>query len=376
MDEPLGAYESTEVTTTEGHQFPCAKCGAELQFQPGTNSLICPYCQTTNNITAPQSLGVPLLDFALYSQGLSSAPELHDALIIHCTNCGAETHFAQDTTAGRCAFCGAPVIAQGQSKKLIKPGGVLPFIVTKPQANDLFRNWLASLWFAPSDLAKRSEQTGINGAYIPSWTFNSAVQTSYSGQRGDDYQETETYTEVVNGQTETRTRTVTRTRWTFVSGNVPNSFRNILVLATESLPPKQANHLQPWDLAYLVAYADEYISGMSCQSYQIDLGHGFERAKQLMAPEIDATIRRDIGGDHQQITTADSQYFDILFRHILLPLWISAYHYNGRTFRFLVNARTGSVQGERPYSAIKIISLILAIIAAAVILYLIFNRPS
>jgi DNA-directed RNA polymerase subunit RPC12/RpoP len=363
----------TESTETTPHQFPCTKCGAKLEFQPGTDSLICPYCGTTNMIAAPTS-GVPLLDFTLYSREFASAPEVHDTVVVHCTNCGAETHLAQDVTAGRCAFCGAPVVAQGQSKKLIKPGGLLPFIVNKAQANTLFREWISGLWFAPSDLAKRSEQAGIDGAYIPSWTFNSAVQTSYTGQRGDDYQVTETFTEMVNGHPETRTRTVTRTRWSPAGGTVANKFRDVLVLATQSLPPKQADHLQPWDLGHLVPYADDYISGMACQSYQIDLGHGFEAAKQLMAPEIQLTIRRDIGGDHQQITSAESQYFDILFRHILLPLWISAYHFNGRTFRFLVNARTGAVQGERPFSVIKITLLILAIVAASLLLLAVFHH--
>ncbi len=361
------------ATAEAARQFPCTKCGAKLQFQPGTDSLVCPYCGTTNTITAPKGF-VPLLDFNVYQQELAGATEIHDAVVVRCDNCGAETHLAQDVTAGRCAFCGAPVVAQGQSKKLIKPGGLLPFLVNKAQANTLFRQWISSLWFAPSDLSKRSDQAGIDGAYIPCWTYDAAAQTAYTGQRGDDYTVMETYTEIVNGHPETRERPVTRTRWTHVSGAVDNRFRDLLVLATQSLPAKQADHLQPWDLGHIVPYADEFISGMACQSYQIDLGQGFESAKQIMAPEIQRTICRDIGGDHQQIAGMESRYFDIFFRHILLPLWISAYHYNERTFRFLVNARTGAVQGERPYSAIKIAMLVAGIVAALMILLAIFNH--
>jgi hypothetical protein len=259
------------------------------------------------------------------------------------------------------------VVAQGQSKKLIKPAGVLPFIVNKGQANGLFRKWISGLWFAPGDLSKRADQAGIDGAYVPCWTYNANAQTAYAGLRGDDYTTTETYTEMVNGHPEVRTRTVTHTRWTNVSGQVFDQFHDVMVLATQSLPTDVANHLQPWDLGHVVPYADEYISGMTCQSYQIDLAHGFDQAKTIMAQTIRQTINRDIGGDHQQISSMDSRYLDILFRHLLLPLWISAYHYNGKTFRFLVNARSGAVRGERPYSAFKIAGLVAAIVVVAIL---------
>jgi len=58
----------------------------------------------------------------------------------------------------------------------------------------------------------------------------------------------------------------------------------------------------------------------------------------------------------------------VTFKHILLPVWLAAYKYNGKTYRFVVNGQTGRVQGERPWSAIKIaIAVVLgAIVAAAV----------
>ena len=37
-----------------------------------------------------------------------------------------------------------------------------------------------------------------------------------------------------------------------------------------------------------------------------------------------------------------------------MTVWLAAYQYRGQTYRFVVNGQTGKVQGERPYSAIKI----------------------
>ena len=83
---------------------------------------------------------------------------------------------------------------------------------------------------------------------------------------------------------------------------------------------------------------------------------------------------RDIGGDQQQISSVNTRYDNITFKHALLPLWISAYRYQERVFRFLVNARSGEVQGERPYSVWKILILVLSIILAIALIVLFANR--
>src|SRR5690606_1805668 len=139
------------------------------------------------------------------------------------------------------------------------------------------------------------------------------------------------------GKSQTATRRVKRTRWRWASGQVSNEFDDVLVLASTSLPVKHAEELEPWDLENLTTFREEYLSGFRAESYHVELDKGFDRAKQIMDEAIRATIRRDIGGDHQRIHSVQSQYDDITFKHILLPIWISAYRFQDRTFRFLVN---------------------------------------
>ena len=100
---------------------------------------------------------------------------------------------------------------------------------------------------------------------------------------------------------------------------------------------------------------------------------GFEKSKVTMESGIRTSIQRDIAGDHQQITSVSTVYNDITFKHILLPIWLSAYRYNDQVFRFMINGRTGEVQGERPYSVIKIVFAVLAVIAVAVVGFLVFS---
>jgi hypothetical protein len=62
---------------------------------------------------------------------------------------------------------------------------------------------------------------------------------------------------------------------------------------------------------------------------------------------------------------------EITFKHVLLPVWMAAYRYKGKSYRFVVNGQTGRVQGERPWSAVKIaIAVIIGLALAAGAAYL------
>ena len=110
-------------------------------------------------------------------------------------------------------------------------------------------------------------------------------------------------------------------------------------------------------------------------SAPIPLHANFDIAAQRAEPEIEAAIRRDIGGDEQRIYSVDVDYRDIRFRHVLLPVWLAGYRYREKNYIFTVNARTGEVQGERPWSAWKIalLAAAIALIAGGVTFFL-MNR--
>ena len=104
----------------------------------------------------------------------------------------------------------------------------------------------------------------------------------------------------------------------------------------------------------MVPYSPEYLAGFQAEGYSVDLEQGFVEAREKMDRVIARDVRFDIGGDRQRIHSIDTTLRDITFKHILLPVWMAAYKYRGKSYRFVINARTGQVQGERPYSAWKI----------------------
>ena len=364
IDESEDEVMDAPAKEPESRTFACRKCGATLQWDPGAGAVACRYCGHTNPI--PEAEGeVEELDFHTYIDQLqqegSDLAQMEDVASVHCDGCGADVEPRADSSAFDCPFCGAAINTRAQSKRLVKPRSLLPFHVPADKARELYRGWIKKLWFAPNKLKQYARAPGkLHGVYVPYWTYDTKTTTSYTGRRGEHYYVTRT---VRDAKGNTRTRRVRKTRWYPAHGVVFNDFDDVLVLAAHSLPSDRVEKLEPWDLDNLAPYDEQYTAGFQAQRYQVDLPEGFEKAKQLVQSEIDRDIRRDIGGDEQRITSRNTRYDDVRFKHILLPVWISSYRYADKVYRFVVNGRTGEVQGERPWSAWKIALAVLAALA-------------
>lgn len=345
------------------HRFPCAGCGAEMAFDPKTGGMKCPYCgreqaiQTRPGVLAEHPLEAHADRLGRLSEG---------ALQVTCDDCGATVAFEPPEVAGACPFCGAALVAQPKAADpLIAPEGVLPFAVTKKEAVGRIGAWLKSRWFAPNALKKMARQDGIGGVYLPFWTYDARTESRYSGERGEHYWETEYYDDRdEKGNVVRRSRQVMKTRWYPARGQVARDFDDVLIAASTSVAAGRLDALQPWDLEAVQPYEPAFLSGFKAQRYQVGLMDGFGSAKQVMASVIDSDVRADIGGDEQRVHGIDTQYFDVTFKHLLLPVWIAAYRFEKKVYQVIVNARTGEVQGARPYSFWKIAFLTLAVLAA------------
>ncbi len=363
-----------QTVNTTAKQFPCSSCGARLEFSPGAATLKCPYCSQQNQI--PQSANdIQELDFYEYFARATEQGDAQEVQTVKCQSCNATSTMQPNLSMSHCPFCGAQLQAHAKTARVIKPGAILPFRVPKDKALHLFREWLGSLWFAPGGLKEYAARDGgVKGMYIPYWTFDAQSTTWYDGQRGEDYYVTEQYNETDDdGKTVSRSRQIRHTRWYSASGTVWKQFDDLLILAGGSLPSDIINELEPWNLKKLVPYQDEYMSGFQSEVYQIDLGAGFERGKTGMDQAIREAIKQDIGGDQQQITTVRTQFDNITFKHILLPVWISAYKYRNKSYRFLINGDTGEVQGERPWSVAKIALTVVGVIILLILIALVLK---
>jgi Zn finger protein HypA/HybF involved in hydrogenase expression len=362
------------ATEPELGQYTCRSCGAQLAFAPGTRMLRCQACGAEQDVTAAARTIVE----HSYDAWTASAPKPVATIgkqVLTCRGCGASTE--TDLLAGSCQFCGGVLVAVTNPDGLIVPEAVVPFGIAKRAANDGFVKWVRSRWFAPGALKRIGSTEAIAGTYVPHWTYDAHTDTHYQGARGDHYYTTETYT-VSDGQGghRTETRQVQHTRWTPTTGDVSRDFDDLLISGSTRLPPERLEKAGPWPLSEAVPYEPDYLAGYSALRYDVDPDRGFAAARD----QIEDVVRRDcvddIGGDEQRVSKMDVRYAQVMFKLVLLPLWIASYLYAGKTFQVIVNANTGEVLGERPYSKVKIALAVLAglILAAAIITVVIIAR--
>lgn len=360
----------TPTTEAADRQFPCAQCGASLRYDAGAGRLVCDYCGHENFVD-PGRDTIQELDYRDAVEDQIPAEQIEVTQVVKCGTCGAEVQFDRDIHSDSCPFCDSVVVTDTGEHRHFKPRGLLPFAVTRKDAQNALTTWLGSRWFAPSGLKKYARAgSEMNGLYTPYWTFDAETASRYEGQRGDVYYVERMVTVMTDKGPRRQRQRVPQIRWTRVRGRVRRFFDDVLVIASKALPKRAADALEPWDLHAMVPYTEDYLAGFRAEGYTVDLRDGFAAARGTMDLQIARDIRFDIGGDQQRITAVDTDFGDVTFKHILLPLWIAAYRYRDRTYRFVVNGRSGRVYGERPYSIAKIVAAVAAgAIAMAMLLW-------
>jgi len=354
--------------------YPCPACGARIEFAAGTNVLRCPYCQHEQQV-AVSDRQVQEHDFAALLATQRKPVASLGKYNYACQRCAAHTE--SDLIAQVCQFCGSPLVADLNPADLVVPEAVLPFGLDRKAVRTALQGWVSSRWFAPTTLKKVSEAESLQGTYLPHWTYDAKTRSYYTGQRGEHYWDTETYTTTdSDGNSRTETRQVQRTAWYPTSGNVARAFDDVLVPGSTHATAQRVDELAPWPLEQAVPYQGDYLAGYQALRYDVEPEAGLDLAKQQMATVIESDCRDDIGGDEQRVSDVQTQYDAITYKLMLLPVWLVCYLHAGKQFQVMVNARTGEVIGSRPYSKIKITLAVLGglLLIAAIVVAIVLAR--
>ncbi|WAL68175.1 hypothetical protein ORV05_10525 [Amycolatopsis cynarae] len=354
----------TQGGTTSPSAFPCGGCGARVEFAPGTTVLRCPYCGHQQEITAGDR---QITEHAIEELAVLPRKPVGSIgnYVYACQRCGARTESSESATL--CQFCRSPLVMDPNSTGQIVPEGVLPFLLDQRGVHEALRKWISSRWFAPNALKKVSSAESTRGTYLPHWTYDSQTYSAYVGARGEYYYVTETYTDSDGRQ---QTRQVRHTRWYPASGQVSRFFDDVLVPASLIVPPDKLDKLAPWPLDRAVPFQPQYMAGFHALRYDVEPEPALDEAKVRMSRVIHEDCRRDIGGDEQRVEAVNTNYANLMFKLMLLPVWIATYVYAGKNWQVLVNGSTGEVLGDRPYSKAKIaVAVLVALLVVGVILY-------
>jgi len=255
------------------------------------------------------------------------------------------------------------------ARSLNNPDGYFAHAIDKNGALDAFQRWIASLSFAPGNLKKLADVGQIVESYVPYWLIGAMSYSGFQGERGEDYKEKEVYTDAEGNE---KAREVDRTRWHPVSGEVDKQFENVAICGYPALPaghqtllapPREHRDLRIWSEADI---------GSKALIATIDAGAAFGEARKMMDAEIRKLAEGQIFGLKKRIGSVETKYVDVKVQQILVPAWQANYTFRGKKYDVIINALSGTVTGDRPYAAGKIIMLVggilvaIGVIAAAV----------
>jgi hypothetical protein len=184
----------TEILALEKH--PCPACGAQAEWNPGKQKLICPFCGTESPYKVTESGAIEELDLV---RALREIPEADrgwqtERRTVQCQSCKAVSVFQADRVGQRCDFCGSPALVPYEEiKSPIRPRSLLPFKVAETTVREQIRRWYKSKWLAPNALKSRALVDTVKGIYIPYWTFDAQVVCPWEAEAGHYYYTTETY---------------------------------------------------------------------------------------------------------------------------------------------------------------------------------------
>jgi hypothetical protein len=348
----------TEVSALEKHA--CPACGAQAEWHPGKQKLICPFCGTESPYAIDRETGkIQELDL---SAALRDLPDdergwLTATRSVRCQSCRAVMVFTAERVGQNCEFCGSPaLVAYDEIKAPIRPQSVLPFRIDAGRVRDDLRRWLRRKWLAPGRLARAALVDTVKSLYIPYWTFDAQVHCPWEAEAGYYY-----YVPVTTRDAQGRTvvRQERRVRWEPASGTVNRFFDDEPVPATHGIPLPLLRQVEPFPTAQLVPYDTAFLSGHVVEHYQVVLLDAAKRSQEQMHQKLEAICASEVPGDTQRNLRIFPQYSGQTFKHILVPVWLLSYNFGAKAFLVVVNGVTGTIAGKYPFSVLKILLLVL-----------------
>ena len=335
----------------------CENCGANMQFNPETQTLYCDSCGTLKDFEKDRQVQELAISEAFENE------EIYDkeASVYTCSNCGASVVVSSDEVASECPFCSTPFVVKNSDLRGLKPNAVYPFTFTKDKALEIAKKNVKKRLFCPRKFKKEIKADSIKGLYVPCFTFDSNTVSVYHGRIG------KTHTRTV--RTRNGTHTQTYTVWRNISGTFNKFFDDITIATSSVLSQKILNKIAPFNRETLAVYDKSYLSGYFASHYEKDIKTSWTEAKDV----ISATLRRNIlsqySYDKVDYLNVSTTYNNTTYKYVLLPVYALNFKYKNKDYGMVINGNTGRVYGKMPVSPLRVsiaVGIGLAIVAVVV----------
>ena len=325
----------------------CNNCGGALLYSPTRKKMYCNKCGATFKAEEVVNDSKNLLEDidVRKSEDIfgTSAKGSYDSNIYICNHCGGEISVNGTEASTVCIYCGNPTVVFKRVAKDMRPDGIVPFSISKSEAEMLIKTHLKNGFFIPSAL-KKVKTENIRGIYIPYWIVNCEFHDAvmYKGT-------------IREGKHD-------RTTYAVRAGSC--SFKSLPVDASLSLNDNISKRLEPFFFDDAKPFDEDYLSGFYSDASDISVSDlratVLKRCDELFAGEAmtDIPLR-----DKSVVRSCPSVDIKEDLVYLMLPCWFYTFTYEGKPNTILVNGQTGKTVGTLPFNRTKVFSLTAIIFA-------------
>lgn len=326
-------------------QYSCPGCGSDMVFNAETGTLTCPSCGRAEKIEGSQR------DFTPFEESFHSSTFGDEPVRQYqCQNCGAILITDENTTATRCSFCDSPVILGDRLSGALAPSKVIPFSITKDQAQEAFRKWLKRSRLSPDEFRNATRVKSVVGIYVPFWLYDVRGQ----GEAMAQCTKVRHYTSGDYDVTETKHYDVYR--------KMDLAFSRIPADASKKMADDLMDRLEPFDYTNLKDFNTPYLSGFLSEKYDYTDKEMFPRIKSRVHAYMDDFVKSTT----LQYTTTTIHQRDYHIgqsnvEYTLCPVWMVYCDYDNAEYTFAMNGQSGKIAGAPPLSKPKAAGLFAAV---------------
>ena len=364
----------------ENGQNKCPKCGStEISNVPQTDKLRCNFCRHEFEVKKAEHNNIAELKGTTVSSGASNIQaDSKDMITLKCESCGAEVVIdTSQNLQAKCHWCRNVLSLNSQIPNGAVPDVVLPFFITKEDAEKTIRDFVKKRsFFANTKFKKEFTTENINGVYFPYMVVDVNAHSKLSGE-GEHLTKIHRASEKKDERYDAEAFKVEREFDIIIDDLTIESSKDKLNTNNETNTNNVINAIMPFDMVNCVKWDANYLKGYTSEKRDVNVqelsGILEEQAKNISKFSCNETLQyydRGVRWDEEQLDIKGQDW-----KAALLPVWLYSYMEIKKGKKLLhyvaVNARTKEVMGSVPINMPKlfIISAIIEIIFICLIPY-------
>ena len=351
-------------------EYKCLHCGGAIQYNPGTQELVCPYCDSVMDIAALNDMDETLnqeqkpesIEWG-YEGNEWQNSEQEGMVMYSCQSCSGEIIADQTLGATSCPFCGNPVVITSKFAGMLRPDMVIPFKYGKKEALDALQKHYVGKRLLPGVFKDRNHLEEVKGVYVPFWLFDADANVHIQY----DATKIRRWSDSNYSYTETSKFRILR------AGDI--GFNQIPVDGSQAIDDTLMESIEPFHTSEAVDFQTAYLAGYLANKYDVDANQCSPRANDRVKNSAIAAFGSTVVGYNSVIPVhTNMQLKNNNVRYALLPVWLLSTSWEGKNFIFAMNGQTGKFAGDLPLDKAAYRSWLLKIFGVAAAALLVISQ--